>query len=408
MLKIGILREEKVPEDFRVPLSPAECVRVQGQFPVQILVEPSPRRCFSDREYEERGIPLSQDLSGCDILLGVKEVPVEKLIEGKTYLFFSHTKKKQAYNRSLMQALIQKRIRMIDYECLTHEDEQRILGFGLFAGIVGAHNGLWSYGQKTRKFELRRAFELGTYERLQEHYSHVKLPPLKVALTGSGKVAAGVMEVMTHFDIDQVEPLDFTLREFDYPVYTHLKGADLYARKTDGGYLREEFHRTPQGYRCLFSRYLAHADLLMNGIYWDENIDRLFTCEDLESPAWRISVIADITCDLHGSVPINLGSTTISDPVYGVNRQTREKEVPHGQGLEAVDVMAVDNLPNELPRDASVYFGRHLSKFIFPELLKEESDIIERATICKQGRLTSTYTYLADYAYGDPADLNQE
>lgn len=401
MLHIGILREEKVPEDFRVPLTPSECARLQSLLPVRILVQPSPHRCFSDQEYAQMGIDLSEDLSSCAVLLGVKEVPVSRLLEGKTYFFFSHTKKKQPYNRPLMQALIQKKIRMIDYECLTHEDEQRLLGFGLYAGIVGAHNGLWAYGKKTGAYSMERAYVLKTYAHLQEHYSQVPLPPLKIAVTGSGKVAAGIMEVMTHFDVEPVEPQDFVAQDFDYPVYTVLKGGDLYTRRADGRFSREDFHRHPQNYRCLFPEYFAHADILMNGIYWDENIDRLFRTEDLKNPDWRISVISDITCDLHGSVPINLGSTTILDPAYGVDRQTAERVPPYQPGSRTVDLLAVDNLPNELPRDASTFFGRHLKKLVLPELLKESSDLLDRGTICQDGRLRPDFEYLADYAYGE-------
>ncbi len=400
MLHIGILREEKQPEDFRVPLSPAACADLQARYPLRIFVEPSSRRCFSDQEYADQGIALKADLSGCEVLLGVKEVPVSKLIEGKTYMFFSHTKKKQPYNQPLMQALIQKKIRMIDYECLTYEDEQRLLGFGLYAGIVGAHNGLWAYGKKWGEFALERAYALKTYARLQEHYSQIKLPAVKIVVTGSGKVAAGVMEVMTHFDIEPVEPRDFLAHSYDYPVYTVLKGGDLYSRKSDGGFSREDFHKHPEKYRCLFPEYLAHADILMNGIYWESRIDRLFSLEDLKDPRWRISVISDITCDLHGSVPINLGSTNSLDPAYGVDRRSLERVSAHQRDRGVVDILAVDNLPNELPRDASTFFGRHLGKLVIPELLRESSDLLERATICRDGHLSPSFEYLADYAYG--------
>lgn len=400
MVTIGLIRERKVPADNRVALTPAQCAEIMKNYSdIKILVESSPDRCFTDEAYAEQGIEVVENMNACDILLGIKEVPVDMLIEGKTYLFFSHTKKEQPYNKPLMQALIQKGIRMVDYECMTHDDEQRILGFGLFAGIVGAHNGLLTYGKKTEAFSLPEAYKVGDYKVLTEMYHQTKLPPVKIAITGSGRVSAGIVEVMTNLDIDSIEPEDFRTHEYDYPVYTQLKGASLYARKDNDEYYRDDFHANPGMYKCLFSQYIPQTDILMNGIYWDEDIPRLFQAEDIRRKDWRINTIADITCDIHGSVPINVGATSIQDPVYGIDRDTLKQTNPYMPSKQTVDVMAVDNLPNELPKDASAHFGAHFEKFILGELLKEDSKIIERATICKHGKLTKEYEYLHDYAY---------
>jgi hypothetical protein len=338
-------------------------------------------------------------MAACDILLGVKEVPVDNLIAGKTYFFFSHTKKKQPHNKKLMHALIEKRIRMIDYECLTHTDEQRILGFGFYAGIVGAHNGLLTYGKKTGLYELPAAHSVRSFRDLIAAYEQVKLPNIKIAVTGSGKVAIGVLEVLTQLDIESVEPLDFLTHEYEYPVFTHLKGGSLYARKDNDMFHRDDFHADPEAYKCLFSTYVNQADILMNGIYWEKRIPRLFEKEQVKRNDWRISVISDITCDVDGSVPLNLDSSTIAVPVYGVNRATLKMDEPYKNTKEIIDIMAVDNLPNELPCDASEYFGVHFKKYILPELLSPESDILNRATICAEGKLTPKYEYLVDYAY---------
>lgn len=400
MIRIGLIRERKVPSDVRVALTPEQCVYIQSTYPdIEIVIEPSPDRCFSDADYEAAGIKMSNDLANCDILLGIKEVPVDKLIPNKAYLFFSHTKKKQPYNRKLMHALIEKNIRMIDYECLTHSDEQRILGFGLYAGIVGAHNGLLAYGKKKGLFNLPAAHAVNSYEAMLEAYEHFKLPNIKIVVTGSGKVAAGILDVMTQLDIEPVEPLDFLTHQYEYPVYTHLKGAALYARRDNDTFQRDDFHANPEGYKCLFSLYTNQTDILMNGIYWEHNIARLFEKGDIQRKDWRISVISDVTCDVDGSVPINVGASTIAAPVYGIDRNTMQRTSPFQNSMNTIDVMAVDNLPNELPRDASQYFGVHLSKYIIPELLKEQSDIIDRATICKNSKLTKPYEYMADYAY---------
>lgn len=400
MLRIGLIRERKKLPDERVALTPKQCTYIQHKCPsIKIVVEPSPTRCIGDEQYAAEGIELKEDLGDCDVLMGIKEVPAEYLIPNKTYFFFSHTKKKQSYNQGLMKAMIQKRVRMIDYECLTHADEQRILGFGLYAGIVGAHNGLMTYGKKFGLYDLPAAHDAGSYKAMISAYEHLKLPNLKIAMTGSGKVAAGVLDVFTELDIEPVEPADFLTHEYNYPVFTHLKGGSLYARKDNNLFYRDDFHAHPEQYKCLFTQYVNQADILMNGIYWEERIARLFEKDDIKRNDWRLNVISDITCDVGGSVPINVGASTIADPVYGIDRKTGERTRPFQNTKGVIDVMAVDNLPNELPCDASQYFGSHFEKYILPELLKPESEILERATICENGRLTKQYEYLADYAY---------
>ncbi len=400
MLRIGLIRERKTLPDDRVAFTPKQCAYILAHYPdVQIVVEPSPRRCFADAEYAAEGIELSDNLNDCDILLGIKEVPVDSLLPGKTYFFFSHTKKKQPHNKKLMHALIEKNIRMIDYECLTHADNQRILGFGFYAGIVGAHNGLLTYGKKMGLYELPAAHEVRSFKELIAAYEHIKLPNMKIVVTGSGKVAAGVLEVFTQLDIESVEPLDFITHQYEYPVFTHLKGAGLYARKDNDIFLRDDFHAYPEAYKCLFSSYINQTDILMNGIYWEQRIARLFEKEEIKRNDWRIKVISDITCDVDGSVPINVGSSTIADPVYGIDRTDFSQTAPFLNNNDIIDVMAVDNLPNELPCDASQYFGTHFEKYILPEILKGDSDILRRATICENGKLTKKYEYLSDYAY---------
>jgi alanine dehydrogenase len=401
MIKIGLIREGKVPPDTRVALTPAQCADVLKLYPTQIeiVAQPSPNRCFPDNEYMAAHVKFQENLDDCDVILGIKEVKIPDLIPNKTFFFFSHTKKKQAYNQPLMHALIQKKIRMVDYEALTYEDGARILGFGFFAGIVGAHNGLMTYGKKTKMFSLIPAFACKDMDEMLQQYRYVKLPPVKIAVTGSGRVTAGILEIMHHWDIESVEPEDFLVKEYDYPVYTLLKGTALYENRATETYSRDDFHHHPEMYDCKFLPFTKAADILMNGIYWDKTIPRLFEKTDIADPAFRIKVMADVTCDEDGSVPINLGSSTIADPVYGIDRNTIEKVMPFQNSDNTIDVMAVDNLPNELPRDASRHFGEHIIKYILPELLKDSSKILDRATICKDGLLTEPFEYLSDYAY---------
>lgn len=400
MLKIALIKERKKNPDTRVALTPQQCKNLLETYPeIQLVIESSTNRCFPDEAYSTLGIPVVTDVSDCDVLLGIKEVPVENLISGKTYYFFSHTKKKQPYNQGLMQALIANNIRMIDYEALTYDDGVRIIGFGFYAGIVGAHNGLLSYGMKSKKYTLIPAHLCNDKKEMLQQYNYVKLPPMKVVVTGSGKVAAGILEILHAWDIKFVEPDDFTNKDYDYPVYTHLKGQDLYINKETGVYKRSEFHEYPEKYKCVFEPYTKVADVLMHGIYWSEAIDIMFQAQDIQKPDFNISTISDITCDPYGSIPINVGASTITQPVYGIERKTGQQTLPFLPQNVSIDVMAVDNLPNELPRDASEHFGEHMIKYIIPEMLKEKSLMLDRATICEKGKLTSYFEYLSDYAY---------
>lgn len=397
MLVIGLIREGKIPADSRVALTPAQCKFLTKNVEnVVVKVESAPDRCYSDEEYARAGVEITNDLSDCNLLLGIKEVPVSQLIPNKRYMFFSHTKKMQPYNRALMQAMVQKNITLVDYECLEHKDGQRIIGFGFFAGIVGAHNGIMAYGNRTGAFKLERVHKIKDYRALIHTYFGLKLPPIKIAVTGSGRVAHGILEIMNLMDVQEVEPDEYLNNQFDYPVYVHLKGNNLYQHKTNHTYNRNHFHEHPEEYTCLFEQYCAHTDILMNGIYWGPSVPRLFSMDSLKRPDFKIQTIADITDDKHGSIPCNLGDATIQDPVYGVDRLSGEQILPYIEG--SVDIMAVGNLPNELPRDASRYFGEQLIKYILDDMRKGGSAIIERATILNEGKLTEEFDYLKDYA----------
>lgn len=397
MLTIGLIREGKIPQDNRVALTPAHCKWLQKNFSdIKVLAQHSPNRCYADIEYERAGVEVKEDMSECNLLLGIKEVPVDMLLEGKTYMFFSHTKKMQPANQQLFKAILDKKITLVDYECLEHEDGTRIIGFGFFAGIVGAHNGMMAYGNRTGAFKLARVGSVNSFQKLVHTYFGLKLPNIKIAVTGTGRVAHGVLEIMNLLGIHEVEPDEYFETEFTYPVYVHLKGADLYVHKQTGKYVRNDFHANPQNYNCRFADYLAHTDILMNGIYWEKNIPRLFEMEDLRRENFRIKTIADITDDRNGSVPCNLGDSTIAKPVYGVDRKSFEITEPYLPG--SVDVMAVGNLPNELPRDASRYFGEQMIKFVLDDIRLGGSKAIDKATMVKAGKLNEPFLYMKEYA----------
>jgi saccharopine dehydrogenase (NAD+, L-lysine forming) len=396
MIRIGLIRETKIPPDNRVALIPSQCKWLQKNFDsLKIFAQPSADRCYTDKEYSMAGVEIREDLSDCDYLFGIKEVKAENLIPGKKYLFFSHTRKMQAYNRGLFRSILEKKITLIDYECLEHEDGQRILGFGFFAGIVGAHNGIMAYGNRTKKYALPRVYKQPNFRQLIHGYFGIRLPNIKVVVTGSGRVAHGLLEVMNLLGIIEIEPDEYLARKFSYPVFTQLKGPMLYQHKIKHNYSREEFHREPESFACLFKPYSENSHILLNGIYWDPRMPRLFEWEDLSSPGFSIQTIADITDDKEGSVPCNLGDGSMQEPVYGVDRQSRKQTDPYLEG--SVDVMAIGNLPNELPRDASRYFGEQLIKYILEDLFKEGSPVIQRATMVEEGVISPAFEYMRQY-----------
>lgn len=399
MYKIGIIREGKVPPDARTPLTPEQCAFIMQKFPVELVVETSPVRSYTDAEYRAIGIPLASDLNDCDILIGVKEVPADRLIPGKTYLFFSHTVKKQAQNRRLLQTILEKQIRLIDFEKLVDNQGDRLIAFGFYAGLVGAHNALWTYGRRTGLFELPRMCDCHDYAKVKAAYAGLQLPPVRIVLTGGGRVASGAVRNLHDIGIRQVSPRDFLTHDYPYPVFTQLFAHD-YVQHSQGPRIFDKTHFYTHGeeYISAFAPYYQRADIFINGIYYDRKAPVFFTLSEMAGPSFNLQVIADVSCDImpDSSVPSTIRSSSIADPVYGFNRFTAQECAPYSP--DAVDVMAIDNLPSELPRDASEFFGKQLIDNVLPELLHErDSIVIQRATITENGRLTKLYEYLADY-----------
>jgi saccharopine dehydrogenase (NAD+, L-lysine forming) len=397
-IKIGILREGKTPPDKRVPFTPRQVEEILQRFPeVSIIGQSSVVRCFKDEEYHQIGVEIKDSVEECDILMGVKEVPFVNLIPGKTYLFFSHTIKKQPYNKKLLQEIINKKIRLIDYEALKDSQGNRLVAFGRYAGIVGAYNALWTYGKRYNRFMLRRAFECFDVNDLKLELRKVKLPALKIILTGAGRVGKGAMETLDSAGIRKVSPEDFRSREYQEPVYVLLSSAEYHERKDGGHFNREEFHQHPDRYFSTFTKYTKVADLLIAGAYWNPLAPVLFTRQDMLSPEFKIKIIADVTCDIEGSIPSTKKASTITDPLYDYDPEV-DKTYPPLSNEKFVTVMGVDNLPCELPRSASEEFGRDLiDKILRPLLIKDTEGIIRRATITENGKLTATFGYLKDY-----------
>ncbi|HEY0654891.1 MAG TPA: NAD(P)-dependent oxidoreductase [Chryseosolibacter sp.] len=397
-VKIGLIKEGKTPPDKRVPFTPLQTEEIEQRYPdVKVVCQESSFRCFKDGEYRSLDIAVKPDVNDCDILMGIKEVPISDLVADKTYLFFSHTIKKQPYNRKLLQEILKKRIRMIDYEALKDRNGNRLVAFGRYAGIVGAYNGLWTFGKRFNLFSLRRAYECFDVNDLKLELRKVNLPPIKIILTGAGRVGRGSMETLDSAGIRKVSPQLFLEMKFDEPVYVQLSSADYHRRKEGGHFNREEFHKYPERYESYFKEYTKVADLLMAGAYWNPKAPVLFTREDMTSHDFKVKVIADITCDIDGSVPSTKRASSIADPIYDYNAESDSVQPALSSGKN-VTVMAIDNLPCELPRSASEEFGRDLIDRVLPMLLgKDEDGVIARATIAENGKLTSHFEYLTDY-----------
>lgn len=402
MIKLGIVREGKTPPDKRVPLTPRHCRQLLDTYGnLEIYVQPSRIRDIPDSAYTDAGIPLREDLSNCDILMGVKEVPIDMLIPNKTYLFFSHTFKEQPYNRDLLRAILDKKIRLIDYEVLTDDRGKRLIGFGRYAGIVGAYNGLLAVGKKLGRYGLKPAHESTGRDEVREEVKKVDLPDgFKIALTGSGRVANGAMEMLADAGIERVSPEDYLTKTYDKAVYTKLGSADYHRKKDGSPFGKSEFYEHPERFESDFMKYAEVTDLYIAGHYWDADAPFVFTREDAKKPEFKIRVVADISCDIDGPVASTLRASTIADPLYGYDPMA-EKETDF-LDEKAIGVMAVDNLPCELSKDASEDFGDELLKNILPELLgNPDSAMIRRATqTTLDGELGPNFRYLQDYVDG--------
>ena len=399
-MKFGIIKERKNPPDRRVVFSPDELTRLKQQHQnVTVKVERSDIRVFTDSEYENLGIELTDDISDCDILFGVKEVPVENLIPNKSYFFFSHTIKKQPYNRKLLQAILEKNINLYDYETIVDANNRRLIGFGRYAGIVGAYNSIRAFGIKYELFKLPKAETLSGKEALITHLKRVVLPPLKFVITGTGKVGNGVKEILDAIKIKEVWVENYLTKNYTQPVYTQIDVLD-YNKRKDGQVLDfTDFYQNPNEYISDFERFTKVSDIYISGHFHANEAPVILTREMLQSKDCKIKVVADVSCDVNGPIACTLRSSTIAEPLYGYfPNEDKEVEVFHPA---AIVVMAVDNLPCELPKDASEGFGEMVLEHVIPAFFNNDKDgILQRAKITENGKLTPRFSYLQDYVDG--------
>ncbi len=399
-MKFAIIKERKNPPDRRVVFSPEKLAEARKQFPnAEFIVESSDIRVFPDSAYKALGFKVTDDVSDCDVMIGVKEVPIENLIPNKKYFYFSHTIKKQPYNRKLLVAMLEKNIEMYDHETIVKKSGARLIGFGRYAGLVGTYNGFRALGLRDNLFNLPKVETLADLDEVKAELDKITLPNIKILLTGTGKVALGAKEILDHLQIKEVSDALYLTSKFTEPVYV-MADVMEYAKRKDGKVgNKQEFYKDPSGYESNFMPYAKETDMFVAGHFYGNNAPYLFTREDAKNPDFNINLVADISCDVDGPVASTLRASTIADPFYGYDAKT-EKEVAF-DAKDAITVMAVDNLPCELPKDASEGFGEMFLENVIPAFFNgDERGILKRAKITEDGKLTERFSYLQAYVDG--------
>ncbi|WP_338731182.1 NAD(P)-dependent oxidoreductase [Mangrovimonas cancribranchiae] len=399
-MKFAIIKERKNPPDRRVVFSPEKLLEVKDKYPeASFKIEHSDIRVFSDEAYKNLGFEVSENVSDCEVMLGVKEVPIEALIPNKKYFFFSHTIKKQPYNRALLQAILKKNIELYDHETIIKENGARLIGFGRYAGIVGAYNGFRAWGLKQNSWSLPKAETLPDQKALIKELQDIKLPNIKILLTGSGKVANGAQEMLDAMNITSVSVHDYLNTSFNKPVYCKIDVLDYNKRKDGQVINNKDFYNHPEDYVSDFMRFAKVTDYFIAGHFYGDGSPYLYTREDAKSKDFNIKLVADVSCDIDGPVATTIRPSTIANPIYGYHAET-EREIDF-MNDEAIVVMAVDNLPCELPKDASEGFGELFLQHVIPAFFNNDKDgVLERAKITENGQLTPRFKYLQDYIDG--------
>jgi len=400
LTNIGIVRESRNDEN-RTPLVPEHIKKYKESNPnINFIIQPSNSRCFSDEEYELCGAKINENLNECSIIFGVKEIDPNILINNRTYLFFSHTfkinkqqKNIEKHKKDLLLSILNKKITLIDYENIRGKNGTRCLGFGRFAGIVGCYNTLNLLLKVLGKQSLASAYKINDYERLVLNLKNLYFPKTKILVTGDGRVAKGVIELLNQTNIKAVSKKDFLEKKFDQPIFCNLETKDYVTNNSSTNFNLEHFINNPQDYSSSALQYLKETDILISAHYWDPSSPKIFENEDLKV-LQNLKIVGDITCDINGSVPTTIRSTTIEEPNYWIERYTLKEIDENNDGIA---VMAVDNLPSELPRDSSTEFSEGIIKEVLPFLLKEDDGRILNGTITTDGSFLEKYNYLNDY-----------
>lgn len=430
--KIGIRHEDKYVMERRVALPPKDAKKLIEKG-LQVYVEKSPKRIFTDEEYEKAGAFVTKSLADCPVIFGVKEIPVSIFEENKTYVFFSHVIKGQAYNMQMLTKMMEKECNLIDYEKIADDTGRRLIFFGRFAGLAGMINSLWSLGERLRVHGLDTPFtriqQSHRYDSLKDAEKAVKeigeiiraeglpkeLSPLTIGFTGYGNVSKGaqhIADLLPTVEISPEELLEIKKRNrySDKLVYKIVfKEEDLSEPKDPAQKFElHDYYNHPEKYKNQFEKYADQLTILMNCMYWDDRYPRLLTKDFIEKiykyGEMKLKVIGDVTCDPDGSIEFTHKGTEIEDPVFVYDPVKREPTM--GFSGDGILVMAVDILPSELPRESSESFGQALIGFV-PAIAKadyskdfEKLDLppeIKRAMILHNGKLTPDYQYIEEY-----------
>lgn len=424
--RIGIRREDKNRWERRVPLVPDDVAQLVDAG-LDIVVQPSDLRIFSDSAYELAGATVAEDLGDCGVVLAVKEIPPELFRPGVAYVYFSHTIKGQAHSMPALQAMLDTGGTLIDFERIADADGARLVHFGRFAGVAGTIDALWALGRRwqvqgfdTPLSNLRPTIDYPSMEQALDAVGEVgaalaadglpdALEPLVVGITGYGHVAQGALEVLARLPMRQVgagELAEATMRSDEVAVCV-LTESDTVAPNQSAGRRGvvdvADFRAHPENYRSIFSPVAARLSLLINSIYWDPRAPRLLTWEDLVPLAarGRLAVIADLSCDIDGAIQSTVRATESGDPVYVVDPVTRAARTGfEGPGIV---VLAVDNLPCELPADASAAFSAALRPLVpglaaadFAQPSPDLPPELDRAMVAHRGDLTPAFEYLRE------------
>jgi len=404
---ISIIKEARVDEN-RTPFVPNQIQTLISDFPdLKILVQPSKNRCFKDEDYSKAGAKIEEDISQSDIIFGIKEVEISKLIENKTYLFFSHTSKIRndnsqvaqdaaiIYKKTLLREVLKKKVTLIDYENIRDKSKNayRYLGFGRFAGIVGCYNTLNLYLKLQKKQLLPRAFEINSYEKIKKLISKQNFNKIKILLTGSGNVAKGSMEILKHANIKQISLNDYLNKKYDEAVFCNISLREHVERNDGKDSSYQDFMLNPQEYKSKATNYLRSTDMLISGHYWDPKFPKLFSLNQINEFK-NLKIIGDITCDINGSIPTTIRSTSIAKPYYSFDINSMKEIDLSNKGIA---VMAVDNLPAELPHEASEEFGHNIMSEVLPYLINKDDGRINRATTASKGKLFPSFSYLENF-----------
>ncbi|MEO6348078.1 MAG: NAD(P)-dependent oxidoreductase [Aquaticitalea sp.] len=396
-MKFALIKERKTPPDRRVVFSPEKLSEAKLQFPqAEFIVESSDIRIFTDSDYRKAGFTVTDDVSSADVMIGVKEVPVDALIPDKKYFFFSHTIKKQPYNRKLLKAILEKNIELYDHETIVDKSGARLIGFGRYAGLVGTYNGFRALGLRDGLYKLPMVETLKDLDDVKSKLNKIKLPNIKILLSGTGKVAYGAKEILDHLKVKEVSDALYLTSKFTEPVYCMVDVMEYSKRKDGKVGDKYEFYKDPTGYESNFMPYAKETDFFIAGHFYGNKAPYLFSRKDAKSPNFHINLVADISCDVDGPVASTLRASTIAEPFYGYDAKTEKEVAFDAQG--AITVMAVDNLPCELPKDASEGFGEMFLEQVLPAFFNNDNQgILKRAKITQNRELTDRFSYLQDY-----------